>query len=58
MHPLFLQISNKKVNIYEDAEETFAITDCSSLACLSNPCENEASCTSMGDTWTCHCKNG
>ncbi|KAJ8961086.1 hypothetical protein NQ318_008762 [Aromia moschata] len=53
-----LKISSKKVNIYKDAEDGLDIAECSSLACLSNPCKNGASCTSVDDSWQCHCKDG
>ncbi|KAJ8974428.1 hypothetical protein NQ317_019280 [Molorchus minor] len=53
-----IQISNKEVNIYKDADDGVDITECSSLACLSNPCRHGASCTSLGDNWQCHCKDG
>ncbi|XP_060517827.1 protein eyes shut [Cylas formicarius] len=53
-----LKISGLNVNIYKDAKNGYDISECSSLACLSNPCKNGASCTSKGETWTCHCPNG
>ncbi|XP_074032841.1 eyes shut isoform X2 [Leptinotarsa decemlineata] len=53
-----LKIANQKVNIYENAEDGQEVTECSSLACLSNPCRNGASCTSSGNRWHCHCRNG
>lgn len=34
------------------------VTECSSLACLSNPCSNGATCTAKGEEWFCNCKNG
>ncbi|KAG5871346.1 hypothetical protein JTB14_008043 [Gonioctena quinquepunctata] len=52
------KIGDKRVNIYEDAEDGQEVTECSSLACLSNPCRNGASCSSVGDVWYCHCRNG
>ncbi|CAG9823468.1 unnamed protein product [Phaedon cochleariae] len=53
-----LKIDNHRVRIYDDAEDGNAIMECSSLACLSNPCSNGGSCSSMGDKWQCHCRNG
>ncbi|KAJ8920609.1 hypothetical protein NQ315_004748 [Exocentrus adspersus] len=53
-----LKISDKKINIYKDAEDGMEVTECSSLACLSNPCHNGASCSTVNDSWQCHCKNG
>ncbi|XP_045472679.1 protein eyes shut [Harmonia axyridis] len=53
-----LKISGKSVNIFGDAEDGTAVTECSSLACLSNPCQNEATCVVEKGEWTCHCKNG
>lgn len=52
------QISEKAVDIFKDAEDGFGVTECSSLACLSNPCSNGATCHSMGEEWSCSCKNG
>lgn len=53
-----LKVSGRRLNIFKDAEDGLGITECSSLACLSNPCNNGATCTPTGDFWTCHCKNG
>ncbi|CAH1977391.1 unnamed protein product [Acanthoscelides obtectus] len=53
-----LKISDKPVDIYNDAEDATEINECSSLPCLSNPCKNGASCESAGDDWQCSCKNG
>ncbi|CAH1098434.1 unnamed protein product [Psylliodes chrysocephalus] len=47
-----LKIGKQKIKIYDD------VSECSSLACLSSPCKNGASCTSVGDVWQCHCRNG
>ncbi|XP_076253721.1 eyes shut [Rhynchophorus ferrugineus] len=53
-----LHIHGKKVYIYKDAENGYEISECASLACLSNPCQNGASCISVGDKWNCRCRNG
>uniref|UniRef100_A0A6P7FAR9 Protein eyes shut n=1 Tax=Diabrotica virgifera virgifera TaxID=50390 RepID=A0A6P7FAR9_DIAVI len=53
-----LKIGKKKIKIYDDADDGHEITECSSLACLSNPCKNGASCSSVGENWQCHCRNG
>ncbi|XP_050308986.1 protein eyes shut [Anthonomus grandis grandis] len=53
-----LKISNKRVLIYKEAEDGYDITECASLACLSNPCQNGARCTSLEEDWICHCRNG
>ncbi|XP_056641948.1 protein eyes shut [Diorhabda sublineata] len=53
-----LKIGNRTVKIYDDAEDGYEVTECSSLACLSNPCRNDAFCSSVGDEWQCHCRNG
>nr|XP_015835340.1 PREDICTED: protein eyes shut isoform X1 [Tribolium castaneum]XP_015835341.1 PREDICTED: protein eyes shut isoform X1 [Tribolium castaneum] len=55
---LRLKISQKFLDIFNDAEDGYGVTECSSLACLSNPCSNGATCYSHGEKWTCHCKNG
>nr|XP_022918881.1 protein eyes shut [Onthophagus taurus]XP_022918882.1 protein eyes shut [Onthophagus taurus]XP_022918883.1 protein eyes shut [Onthophagus taurus] len=53
-----LEISGKEMLIFKDADDGVGVTECSSLACLSNPCGNGASCSAKGDDWYCHCKNG
>ncbi|KAK9747245.1 hypothetical protein QE152_g5481 [Popillia japonica] len=53
-----LKISGKKVFIFKDAEDGMDVSECSSLACLSNPCSNGATCSSKGEEWFCNCKNG
>ncbi|KAL1513285.1 hypothetical protein ABEB36_002710 [Hypothenemus hampei] len=53
-----LKISGHKKYIYKDAEDGFDVSECTSLACLSNPCQNGASCSPQGDDWKCHCRNG
>lgn len=52
------QIAEKIVDIFKDAEDGFGVTECSSLACLSNPCSNGATCHSKEEEWSCSCKNG
>lgn len=46
------------MNIFGDAEDGNAVTECSSLACLSSPCQNGATCVVETGEWKCHCKNG
>ncbi|XP_030745141.1 protein eyes shut-like, partial [Sitophilus oryzae] len=53
-----LKVHGRNVYIYKDAEDGYEISECSSLACLSNPCKNGASCISSGEKWRCRCKNG
>ncbi|CAH0389402.1 unnamed protein product [Bemisia tabaci] len=53
-----LQIDAVEVDIYNDAVEGEQITECSSLACLSNPCHGTATCVEFADTWNCLCPNG
>ncbi|RZC32093.1 eyes shut [Asbolus verrucosus] len=55
---LKLKISGRYLDIFKDAEDGFGVTECSSLACLSNPCSNGATCHSKGEEWSCSCKNG
>ncbi|KAK9879790.1 hypothetical protein WA026_006852 [Henosepilachna vigintioctopunctata] len=53
-----LKISGKPVNIFGGAEDGSAIAECSSLACLSNPCNNGGTCIVKAEKWSCHCRNG
>lgn len=53
-----LKISGKSTQIFKDAEDGFEVSECSSLACLSNPCENGAKCSGKGEDWMCYCRNG
>ncbi|KAJ3655012.1 hypothetical protein Zmor_014159 [Zophobas morio] len=53
-----LKISGKYVDIFKEAEDGYGVTECSSLACLSSPCKNGATCFSHGEEWNCNCKNG
>ncbi|XP_065164400.1 protein eyes shut [Atheta coriaria] len=57
-----LLISGKAVRIFKDAVDAYGVSECSSLACLSNPCKNGASCTALpGNTlnnYFCKCTNG
>jgi hypothetical protein len=52
------QIDNKKKNIFRDAVDGHAVTECSSLACLSNPCFGSATCVEQNDKWHCLCPSG
>lgn len=53
-----LKIFGNRINIFKDAEDGFGVKECSSLVCLSNPCRNNGVCSTRGDDWLCHCKNG
>lgn len=53
-----LKITGKATQIFKDAEDGFEVSECSSLACLSNPCSNGATCSGQGDAWSCYCRNG
>ncbi|KRT80536.1 EGF domain-containing protein [Oryctes borbonicus] len=53
-----LKIFGRKVLIFKDAQDGVGVSECSSLACLSNPCFNGATCSSNGEEWFCNCKNG
>jgi hypothetical protein len=52
------QIDNKKKNIFRDAVDGYDVTECSSLACLSNPCFGSATCVEDKDKWHCLCPSG
>ena len=52
------QINNKKKNIFRDAVDGYGVTECSSLACLSNPCFGSATCVEQNDKWHCLCPSG
>ena len=52
------QIDNKKKNIFRDAVDGYAVTECSSLACLSYPCFGSATCVEYNDKWHCLCPSG
>lgn len=45
-------------HIFKDAQDGAHIKECSSLACLSDPCQNGATCMENGENWSCHCRNG
>ncbi|KAK5647120.1 hypothetical protein RI129_005584 [Pyrocoelia pectoralis] len=53
-----LKIFGTKVQIFKDAEDGYKVSECESLACLSNPCNNGGTCVEDGDKWHCRCKNG
>ncbi|KAL3282924.1 hypothetical protein HHI36_006082 [Cryptolaemus montrouzieri] len=53
-----LKISGKEVKIFGDAEDGSAVTECSSLVCLSNPCGNGGTCVVDKGEWRCQCRNG
>ncbi|KAI5704103.1 hypothetical protein M8J75_002023 [Diaphorina citri] len=53
-----LQIDGEERQVYKEAEDFKEITECSSLACLSNPCFGSATCVEFGDTYNCHCPSG
>ncbi|XP_037042682.1 protein eyes shut [Bradysia coprophila] len=64
-----LRINGQSLNIFGDAVDTIGITECGSLTCLSNPCQNRGICveedsdksmdsTDVQDTWHCKCPPG
>uniref|UniRef100_A0A8D8REQ0 Protein eyes shut n=2 Tax=Cacopsylla melanoneura TaxID=428564 RepID=A0A8D8REQ0_9HEMI len=53
-----LQIDGEERQVYKDAVDEKEVTECSSLACLSNPCFGSATCVEFGDTYNCHCPSG
>ncbi|KAB0797911.1 hypothetical protein PPYR_08904 [Photinus pyralis] len=53
-----LKVFGRDVQIFKDAEDGYKVSECESLACLSNPCSNGGSCVEDGDRWYCRCKNG
>lgn len=53
-----LKIGNVSLEIFQNADDGFEIKECSSLACLSNPCKNGGQCLEKGNEWSCTCKYG
>ena len=60
-----LKVNNKATSIFNDAEDSFRVTECKSLACLSSPCKNGAVCVEEEDSqdhestnWKCKCQFG
>lgn len=52
------QVDGVSKDIYMDAIDGNGITECSSLACISNPCHHIATCIEYGNSWTCICPSG
>ncbi|XP_066907901.1 protein eyes shut isoform X2 [Halyomorpha halys] len=44
--------------IYSDAIDGFDVSECISLACLSSPCNNGATCVEQDQKWMCLCPSG
>ena len=55
---LFLQIDGEAREIYTEAVDGVEISECSSLACLSGPCKNGATCAEFNNKWQCLCPTG
>ncbi|KAJ9586493.1 hypothetical protein L9F63_019851, partial [Diploptera punctata] len=53
-----LQIDNQTRSVFRDAVDGYDVTECSSLACLSNPCFGSATCVEHRDAWHCLCPSG
>nr|CAD7458368.1 unnamed protein product [Timema tahoe] len=53
-----LKVSNRSRHIFKDAVDGQGVTECSSLACLSNPCYSAATCVEYKDHWHCLCPSG
>ncbi|CAG2065628.1 unnamed protein product, partial [Timema podura] len=52
------RVSNRSRHIFKDAVDGQGVTECSSLACLSNPCYSAATCVEYKDHWHCLCPSG
>ncbi|KAJ4436335.1 hypothetical protein ANN_18966 [Periplaneta americana] len=53
-----LKIDNRSLSVFRDAVDGYDVTECSSLACLSNPCFGSATCIEHKDKWHCLCPSG
>ncbi|KAI5632808.1 EGF-like domain-containing protein [Phthorimaea operculella] len=53
-----LVINGEKREIFGDAKDAGAVTECSSLSCLSGPCHNGGTCKDAGEGYICSCANG
>nr|CAD7195211.1 unnamed protein product [Timema douglasi] len=53
-----LKVSNRSRHIFKDAVDGQGVSECSSLACLSNPCYSAATCVEYRDHWHCLCPSG
>nr|CAD7432771.1 unnamed protein product [Timema monikensis] len=53
-----LKVSNRSRHIFKDAVDGQGVSECSSLACLSNPCYSAATCVEYKDHWHCLCPSG
>ncbi|KAF6214242.1 hypothetical protein GE061_008982 [Apolygus lucorum] len=56
MHSLV--INQRPREIYGAALDGMDVTECESLACLSSPCLNSATCIDIGQNWSCLCSPG
>uniref|UniRef100_T1HCE3 Uncharacterized protein n=1 Tax=Rhodnius prolixus TaxID=13249 RepID=T1HCE3_RHOPR len=53
-----LRVNEKTRKIYGDAFDGIDVSECESLACLSSPCQNSATCIEIGQKWNCLCPSG
>ncbi|KAK6619040.1 hypothetical protein RUM44_003422 [Polyplax serrata] len=53
-----LKIDSKPRGIFKDSFDSVGISECKSLACLSNPCRSGSTCVEHNGTWTCLCPSG
>ncbi|KAJ0181687.1 hypothetical protein K1T71_002409 [Dendrolimus kikuchii] len=53
-----LMVNDEKREVFGDAIEAGAVSECSSLSCLSAPCLNGGTCSDVEGGYTCSCTNG
>ncbi|XP_024082772.1 protein eyes shut isoform X2 [Cimex lectularius] len=53
-----LSVNDISRDLYSQALDGLEVSECESLACLSNPCQNSATCIEIGQKWNCLCPSG
>ncbi|XP_049827916.1 protein eyes shut [Schistocerca gregaria] len=53
-----LMVDNMPRHILHDSLSASGISECASLACLSNPCYDGGTCVEHNDEWNCLCPSG